>query len=210
MPCCSVSCTSWAFGADGLWWLQNKLAKVVIDRVPSIEMVRFVNSGTEACLSVLRYGVLHPGHGSVLWMSTHPSPHSSMTASHQPGSSFGRHAVAAEAQTTLCIDNHCMPSHHLLSAKPLTPAVLTWQSLCRLMRAFTKREKLIKFSGCYHGHADAFLVAAGSGVATLNLPDSPGVLQASVGMLFLATVRSRSGWRAECCYTSRHPAAAQS
>ena len=68
MPCCSVSCTSWAFGADGLWWLQNKLAKVVIDRVPSIEIVRFVNSGTEACLSVLRYVVLHPGHDCVLWM----------------------------------------------------------------------------------------------------------------------------------------------
>ena len=56
------------------------------------------------------------------------------------------------------------------------------------MRAFTKKEKLIKFSGCYHGHADAFLVAAGSGVATLNLPDSPGVLQASVGEPHLLTV----------------------
>lgn len=45
----------------------------------------------------------------------------------------------------------------------------------RLMRAYTKREKVIKFDGCYHGHADSFLVAAGSGVATLGLPDSPGV-----------------------------------
>ena len=52
---------------------------------------------------------------------------------------------------------------------------------CRLMRAYTKREKVIKFSGCYHGHADSFLVAAGSGVATLNLPDSPGVPASSVG-----------------------------
>lgn len=77
---------------------QNVLAKMVIERVPSVEMVRFVSSGTEACLSVLR-----------------------------------------------------------------------------LMRAFTKREKVIKFVGCYHGHADSFLVKAGSGVATLGLPDSPGV-----------------------------------
>jgi glutamate-1-semialdehyde 2,1-aminomutase len=77
--------------------LQNVLAKLVIDRVPSVEMVRFVSSGTEACLSVLR-----------------------------------------------------------------------------LMRAYTKREKIIKFVGCYHGHADSFLVKAGSGVATLGLPDSPG------------------------------------
>jgi glutamate-1-semialdehyde 2,1-aminomutase len=44
-----------------------------------------------------------------------------------------------------------------------------------LMRAFTGRDKIIKFEGCYHGHADMFLVKAGSGVATLGLPDSPGV-----------------------------------
>lgn len=78
--------------------LENQLAELVIAAVPSVEMVRFVNSGTEACMSVLR-----------------------------------------------------------------------------LMRAFTGREKIIKFEGCYHGHADMFLVKAGSGVATLGLPDSPGV-----------------------------------
>nr|WP_283762279.1 glutamate-1-semialdehyde 2,1-aminomutase [Roseofilum halophilum] len=81
---------------------ENVLAEMVINAVPSIEMVRFVNSGTEACMSVLR-----------------------------------------------------------------------------LMRAFTEREKIIKFEGCYHGHADMFLVKAGSGVATLGLPDSPGVPKAT-------------------------------
>ncbi|MGB3403209.1 MAG: glutamate-1-semialdehyde 2,1-aminomutase [Microcoleaceae cyanobacterium] len=85
-----------SFGAPCV--LENVLAEMVIEAVPSMEMVRFVNSGTEACLSVLR-----------------------------------------------------------------------------LMRAFTKREKIIKFEGCYHGHGDMFLVKAGSGVATLGLPDSPGV-----------------------------------
>ena len=85
-----------SFGAPSL--LENVLAEMVIDAVPSIEMVRFVNSGTEACMAVLR-----------------------------------------------------------------------------LMRAFTQRDKIIKFEGCYHGHADMFLVKAGSGVATLGLPDSPGV-----------------------------------
>ncbi len=85
-----------SFGAPCL--LENVLAEMVINAVPSIEMVRFVNSGTEACMAVLR-----------------------------------------------------------------------------LMRAFTGRDKLIKFEGCYHGHADMFLVKAGSGVATLGLPDSPGV-----------------------------------
>lgn len=89
-----------SFGAPCL--LENVLAEMVIKAVPSIEMVRFVNSGTEACMAVLR-----------------------------------------------------------------------------LARAFTGREKLIKFEGCYHGHADPFLVKAGSGVATLGLPDSPGVPKAA-------------------------------
>jgi glutamate-1-semialdehyde 2,1-aminomutase len=48
-------------------------------------------------------------------------------------------------------------------------------SAIRLARAFTGRSKILKFDGCYHGHADSFLVKAGSGVATLGLPDSPGV-----------------------------------
>jgi glutamate-1-semialdehyde 2,1-aminomutase len=91
-----------SFGAPCV--LENVLAEMVIEAVPSIEMVRFVNSGTEACMSVLR-----------------------------------------------------------------------------LMRAFTGRDKIIKFEGCYHGHADMFLVKAGSGVATLGLPDSPGVPKSVTG-----------------------------
>ncbi|HZI21992.1 MAG TPA: glutamate-1-semialdehyde 2,1-aminomutase [Gemmatimonadales bacterium] len=52
----------------------------------------------------------------------------------------------------------------------------------RLARAATKRELVLKFAGCYHGHADGFLVKAGSGVATLGLPDSPGVPAATAGL----------------------------
>ncbi|HIK36767.1 MAG TPA: glutamate-1-semialdehyde 2,1-aminomutase [Geminocystis sp. M7585_C2015_104] len=85
-----------SFGAPCIQ--ENILAQMVIEAVPSIEMVRFVNSGTEACISVLR-----------------------------------------------------------------------------LVRAYTGKNKIIKFEGCYHGHGDMFLVKAGSGVATLGLPDSPGV-----------------------------------
>ena len=77
---------------------ESILARLVIESVPSIEMVRFVNSGTEATMSALR-----------------------------------------------------------------------------LARAYTGRSKIVKFSGCYHGHADMLLVQAGSGVATMGLPDSPGV-----------------------------------
>jgi glutamate-1-semialdehyde 2,1-aminomutase len=78
--------------------LEVDLAKSVMEFMPNIEMIRFVNSGTEATMSALR-----------------------------------------------------------------------------LARAYTKRDKIIKFDGCYHGHADMLLVQAGSGVITLGLPDSPGV-----------------------------------
>jgi glutamate-1-semialdehyde 2,1-aminomutase len=78
--------------------LEVKMAEIVIEMVPSVEMVRMVNSGTEATMSAIR-----------------------------------------------------------------------------LARGFTARNKVIKFEGCYHGHADSLLVSAGSGVATLGIPGSPGV-----------------------------------
>ncbi len=83
--------------------LENDLALLVQSLMPNLEMMRFVNSGTEATMTALR-----------------------------------------------------------------------------LARAYTGRDKIIKFQGCYHGHADLLLVQAGSGVATLGLPDSPGVPAATV------------------------------
>ena len=59
-------------------------------------------------------------------------------------------------------------------------------SLLRLARAHTGRQRVLKFDGCYHGHADAFLVRAGSGVATLALPDSPGVPAALAALTLIA------------------------
>ncbi|NOZ05531.1 MAG: glutamate-1-semialdehyde 2,1-aminomutase [Chloroflexi bacterium] len=85
-----------SFGAPTA--LETALAREVMALMPSLEMIRFVNSGTEATMSALR-----------------------------------------------------------------------------LARAYTGRDEIIKFEGCYHGHADMLLVQAGSGVATLGLPDSPGV-----------------------------------
>lgn len=85
-----------SFGAPTL--IENELAKLVIERVPSIEVIRMVSSGTEATMSALR-----------------------------------------------------------------------------LARGYTGRNKIVKFEGCYHGHGDSLLIKAGSGVATLGLPDSPGV-----------------------------------
>jgi glutamate-1-semialdehyde 2,1-aminomutase len=91
-----VAVSGTSFGAPTL--LENELAKLVLERVPSIEMVRMVSSGTEATMSALR-----------------------------------------------------------------------------VARGYTGRSKILKFEGCYHGHADSLLIKAGSGVATLGLPDSPGV-----------------------------------
>jgi glutamate-1-semialdehyde 2,1-aminomutase len=92
----AVAANGTSFGAPNE--LEIQLAEEIIDAVPSIEMVRMVNSGTEATMSAIR-----------------------------------------------------------------------------LARGVTGRDKLVKFEGCYHGHADSLLVKAGSGVATLGLPDSPGV-----------------------------------
>lgn len=59
-------------------------------------------------------------------------------------------------------------------------------SALRVARAFTKRDKVVKFEGCYHGHADPFLVQAGSGATTLGVPTSPGVPAGAVGDTLLA------------------------
>jgi glutamate-1-semialdehyde 2,1-aminomutase len=91
-----------SYGAPTL--LETTLAKLVQQAVPSMELIRMVNSGTEATMSVLR-----------------------------------------------------------------------------LARAYTKRSKIVKFIGCYHGHHDSLLVKAGSGAATLGVPDSPGVSDAVAG-----------------------------
>ncbi|HYK54129.1 MAG TPA: glutamate-1-semialdehyde 2,1-aminomutase [Candidatus Eremiobacteraceae bacterium] len=89
-----------SFGAPSPY--EVELAKLVVEAIPSVEMVRFVSSGTEACMTAIR-----------------------------------------------------------------------------LARAWTKREKIVKCAGCYHGHSDPLLVSAGSGALTLGIPDSPGVTAAT-------------------------------
>ena len=72
-------------------------------------------------------------------------------------------------------------------------------SALRVARAATRREKVIKFEGCYHGHADAFLVQAGSGALTLGVPTSPGVPQGAAADTLVALLRYGWGrpWRDE-------------
>ena len=59
-------------------------------------------------------------------------------------------------------------------------------SALRVARAFTRRDSIVKFEGCYHGHADPFLVKAGSGATTLGIPTSPGVPKAVTADTLLA------------------------
>ena len=68
-------------------------------------------------------------------------------------------------------------------------------SVLRVMRAYTGRDKIIKFEGCYHGHADSFLVKAGSGAATLGVPSSPGVPAKTSASTLSLSLTSRSGER---------------
>ncbi len=92
------------------------------------------------------------------------------------GTSFG---APTELETTLAkMINHALPSMEML--RFVNSGTEATMSALRLARAFTKRDKIIKFSGGYHGHADALLVKGGSGLATLGIADTPGVPESHV------------------------------
>ena len=89
------------------------------------------------------------------------------------GTSFG---AATEAEVRLAdMIRGAMPSMEML--RFVNSGTEATMSAIRLARAFTGRERIIKFEGCYHGHSDSLLVSGGSGMATLGIPDSPGVLR---------------------------------
>lgn len=118
---------------------------------------------------VLSWGPLIIGHA-------HPRVHMALQDAAAKGTSFG-----APSELELDLAERVMgvmPGIEMIRfVNSGTEATMT---ALRLARAYTAREKIIKFEGCYHGHADMLLVKAGSGVATLGLPDSPGVPKGAV------------------------------
>lgn len=118
---------------------------------------------------VLSWGPLIRGHA-------HPDVVAAIVAQAAQGTTFG---APTELETLLARRiTSLMPTVEMV--RFVSSGTEATMSAVRLARAVTGRTKVVKFSGCYHGHADAFLVQAGSGVATLGLPDSPGVTAAVV------------------------------
>ncbi|MBI4538347.1 MAG: glutamate-1-semialdehyde 2,1-aminomutase [Gemmatimonadetes bacterium] len=113
---------------------------------------------------VLSWGPLVLGHA-------HPAVVSAVAAQLERGTSYGA-PTAAEVELAERIIE-LMPVIEMV--RFVNSGTEATMSAVRLARAATGRDRILKFSGCYHGHGDSFLVAAGSGVATLGLPNSPGV-----------------------------------
>jgi glutamate-1-semialdehyde 2,1-aminomutase len=131
--------------------------------------------GKEYIDFVLSWGPLVLGHASPIVLEA-------LENAMLKGTSFGM-PTELEVQLGELIRSR-MP--HVEMMRFVSSGTEATMSAVRLARAFTGRESILKFEGCYHGHADSFLVRAGSGVATLGLPDSPGV-PASLAALTLTT-----------------------
>jgi len=120
--------------------------------------------GNEYIDFVLSWGPLVLGHAA-------PPVLDALAHAMARGTSFG---IPTELETELAeLVTERMP--HVEMLRFVSSGTEATMSAVRVARAFTRRDALLKFEGCYHGHADSFLVRAGSGVATLGLPNSPGV-----------------------------------
>jgi len=117
---------------------------------------------------VLSWGPLILGHA-------HPQVIQALKATVELGTSYGAPSPL-EVELASLVQSFMPGLEMMRFVNSGTEATMT---ALRLARAFTQRDKIIKFEGCYHGHADLLLVQAGSGVATLGLPDSPGVPSAT-------------------------------
>jgi len=123
--------------------------------------------GNEYLDYILSWGPLVLGHAPDVVLDA-------VSRAMQDGTSFG---MPTEREVELA-DKIAERMPHMEMVRFTSSGTEAAMTIARLARAITGREYILKFEGCYHGHADAFLVRAGSGVATLGLPDSPGVPEA--------------------------------
>jgi glutamate-1-semialdehyde 2,1-aminomutase len=119
---------------------------------------------------VLSWGPLILGHA-------HPEVLAALVEAAQSGTSYG---APTELEVRLA-ERVVATFPSLQMVRFVNSGTEALMSVVRLARAATRRQLILKFDGCYHGHSDALLASAGSGVATLGLPDSPGVTPAAVG-----------------------------
>jgi len=131
--------------------------------------------GREYIDYVMSWGPMLLGHA-------HPEVVEAARAATARGSSFG---APCEAEVVLA-EMVCAAMPGIEMARMVSSGTEATMSALRLARAATGRNRIVKFEGCYHGHADAFLASAGSGVATLSIPGTPGVPEDTVRHTLLA------------------------